>query len=142
MQYDKDKNDVNVQQNNSRKEFKKILLWGMTFAIIIAFIFAIIIAFILNNFDFTSQWTKSDKSIFSKEKRNNWVTISYGALVNKSTLTHSGETVGEIIQKITNYTDDLKGHVQQYLEPYSILCHDVLLSTIEPDTVRRQSKLD
>ena len=53
-----------------------------------------------------------------------------------SILTHSGETVGQVIQKISNpkYPADIKGLVQQYLEPYSLLCHDVLLSTIGPDT--------
>lgn len=73
-------------------------------------------------------------SIFSKTKPSNWVTISYGSAVDKSTLTHSGEKVGNVIQKIPTYTDDIKGLVQQYLEPYSILCHDVLLYNIKPDT--------
>ena len=71
---------------------------------------------------------------FSRSKPSNWVTISYDRLVDKSILTHSGKTVGAIIREIPKYTDDFKGLVQQYLEPYSILCHDVLLSTIKPDT--------
>ncbi len=74
------------------------------------------------------------ESIFSKTNTSNWITISYGRAVDKSTLTHSGESVGNVIQKIPTYTDDLKGLVQQYLEPYSILCHDVLLYNIKPDT--------
>jgi hypothetical protein len=73
-------------------------------------------------------------STFSKTKPNNWVTISYGNLIDKSMLTHSGESIGNVIQKIPTYTDDLKGLVQQYLELYSILCHDVVLYNIEPDT--------
>ncbi|MCG2790896.1 MAG: hypothetical protein L6305_03990 [Actinomycetia bacterium] len=73
-------------------------------------------------------------SIFSKTKPSNWVIISYGSAVDKSTLTHSGERVGNVIQKIPSYDDDYKGLVQQYLEPYSILCHDVLLYNIKPDT--------
>lgn len=73
-------------------------------------------------------------SIFSKTNPSNWVTISYGNAVDKSTLTHSGEKVGNVIQKIPTYSDDIKGLVQQYLEPYSILCHDVLLYNIKPDT--------
>jgi len=100
-----------------------------------AIIIAIVVALIWFNQDSKSQWTEPGKSIFSRAKSSNWVTIAYGGLVNKSILTHSGETVGEIIRKIPNYTDDLKGQVQKYLEPYSILCHDVLLSTIEPDTL-------
>jgi len=63
------------------------------------------------------------------------VTIQYGDLVDKSALTHSGETVDEIIPKLPRYTDELKGAVQQYLEPFSILCHDVLLSEIGPDSL-------
>jgi hypothetical protein len=74
------------------------------------------------------------KSIFSKTKPSNWITISYGGVVDKSILTHSGESIDNVIQKIPTYTDDLKGLVQQYLEPYSILCHDVLLYNIKPDT--------
>jgi len=73
-------------------------------------------------------------SIFSKTKPNNWITISYGSAVDKLTLTHSGERVGDVIQKIPSYDVDYKGLVQQYLEPYSILCHDVLLYNIKPDT--------
>jgi hypothetical protein len=73
-------------------------------------------------------------SIFSKTEPSNWITISYGSAVDKSTLTHSGERVGNVIQKIPSYDDDYKGLVQQYLEPYSILCHDVLLYNIKPDT--------
>ena len=73
-------------------------------------------------------------SFFSKTKPNNWITISYGNAVDKSTLTHSDERVGDVIQKIPSYDDDYKGLVQQYLGPYSILCHDVLLYNIKPDT--------
>ena len=73
-------------------------------------------------------------SIFSKKNPSNWITISYGKAVDKSTLTHSGERVGDVIQEIPSYDDDFKGLVQQYLEPYSILCHDVLLYNIKPDT--------
>lgn len=78
---------------------------------------------------------KPGKSLFSRVKSSNWVTIDYSGLASTSTITHSGETVGQIIRKIPNYTDELKGQVQQYLEPYSILCHDVLLTSIQPDTL-------
>ena len=98
-------------------------------------IIAILAVFIWFNQDSSDRTTKSGGSILTRAKSSNWVTIEYGGLVNTSTLTHSGETVGDIIQKIPIYNDDLKGLVQQYLEPYSILCHDVLLSTIDPDTL-------
>jgi len=73
-------------------------------------------------------------SIFSKTNPSNWITISYGKAIDKSMLTHSGERIDSVIQNIPSYDDDFKGLVQQYLEPYSILCHDVLLYNIKPDT--------
>jgi len=103
--------------------------------VIPAIIIAIVVALIWFNQDPKRQWTESGKSFFSLAKSSNWVTIAYGGLVNMSILTHSGQTVGEIIRTIPNSTDDFKGQVQEYLEPYSILCHDVLLSTIEPNTL-------
>jgi hypothetical protein len=39
-------------------------------------------------------------SIFSKTNPSNWITISYGKAIDKSILTHSGERVGNVIQKI------------------------------------------
>jgi len=94
-------------------------------------VFFMFLALIL--FGYLSIYTNVDSTI-SKTKPSNWVTISYGSAVDKSTLTHSGERVGNVIQKIPSYDDDFKGLVQQYLEPYSILCHDVLLYNIKPDT--------
>ena len=118
---------------NSAKEItsqkkNKFIIPGIIVAAIFAFIW-------FTTQDSTSNQSKPGKSIFSRVKSSNWVTIDYSDLVNRSTLTHSGETVGQIIRKIPTYTDDLKGQVQQYLEPYSILCHDVLLSKIQPDTL-------
>lgn len=65
----------------------------------------------------------------------NWVTIDYGGLVEGGVLTHSGETVAEVIKKIPDYTPEIRGLVQPYLEPFSLLCHDVLLYTNGPDTL-------
>jgi len=106
--------------------------------------FLLVVAVIIVASVGTSLWFKGDiqetgskaiKSILSVAKTSEWVTIDYSKLVNMSTLTHSGETVGEIISKIPRYTDDMKGNVQEYLEPYSVLCHDVLLATTVPDTM-------
>lgn len=93
--------------------------------IILIIIIAAIFAFI---------WFCSEETN-NTHKSNNWITIDYSNLINKSTITHSGETVGEVINKIPQYTDNLKGLVQQYLEPYSILCHDALLASTKPDTL-------
>ncbi|UCF57963.1 MAG: hypothetical protein JSW15_05815 [Deltaproteobacteria bacterium] len=63
-----------------------------------------------------------------KHASKNWVTISYRDLVGRSTITHSGDTVGDIIQKLSQGPDseDLKGLVQPYLEPFSFVCNDIL----------------
>lgn len=111
-----------------KKKRNKFFIPGLVIATITAFIW-------FTTQDTKTQSPKSDKSIFSRVKSSNWVTIDYSGLVNNSTITHSGKTVGQIIRKIPTYTDDLKGQVQQYLEPYSILCHDVLLSSSQPDTL-------
>ncbi|MCK4655130.1 MAG: hypothetical protein KAU01_11870 [Candidatus Cloacimonetes bacterium] len=117
----------NVQQktlkNKSKKHSKFSIIW-------ILFIIIIIIAIII--------WINQVESptiAKRKKSKSNWVTISYNELIDRSIITHSGETVDQIIHKIPTYTDDIKGYVQPYLESYSILCHDVLLSTTEPDTL-------
>jgi len=79
--------------------------------------------------------TNSTKSEAASAGLSNWITISYAALVDMSTLTHSGKTVGDVIREIPTYTDDTKGLVQPYLEPYSVLCHDIVLASVGPDTL-------
>ena len=75
------------------------------------------------------------KSSIGNRLTSNWVTLSYASLVNKSVITHSGKTVGDVIDDIPYYTDETKGLVQPYLEPFSILCHDALLIKSLPDTI-------
>jgi len=99
---------------------------------IIISVFLLLFILILIVYRFTSQAEDSNNSEIGQ---NNWITISYGNLINQSTITHSGKSVGDVIQNIANYDDNFKGLVQQYLEPYSILCHDILLFNIEPDTL-------
>ena len=77
----------------------------------------------------------STKSEVASAGLSNWITISYSALVDMSTLTHSGKTVGNVVREIPTYTDDIMGQVQPYLEPYSVLCHDILLASVGPDTL-------
>jgi hypothetical protein len=85
---------------------------------------------------------KSEDSIIKTIRSNNWVTISYSNLVNPSVLTHSGETVGEVIKNIPSFTDDYKGYVQPYLEPFSELCYDVLLATEKTDSIPLTNIID
>ncbi len=63
-----------------------------------------------------------------KHALKNWVTISYRDLVDRSPITHSGDTVGDIIQKLSQdpNSENLKGLVQSYLEPFSFVCNDIL----------------
>jgi DNA-directed RNA polymerase subunit RPC12/RpoP len=63
-----------------------------------------------------------------KHGSQNWVTISYRDLIDRSIITHSGNTVGDVIQKISKYPDskNLKGLVQPYLEPFSFICNDII----------------
>ncbi|MDP2208043.1 MAG: hypothetical protein Q8K98_04615 [Bacteroidota bacterium] len=78
--------------------------------------------------------SKPGKPKITGPASSNWITISYGGLVDGSIITHSGETVSEVVRKIPDYDETLKGLVQQYLEPYSFLCHDVLLSISDIDS--------
>jgi len=57
-----------------------------------------------------------------------WIKISYKDLVDRSAITHSGDTVGDIIQKLSQNpsSENLKGLVQSYLEPFSFICNDIL----------------
>ena len=67
------------------------------------------------------------------ENNDNWVTISYGEALDKKTITHSGETIGQVLKNNESLNFQDKALLQEYLEPYSILCHDVLLSKNEPE---------
>lgn len=59
-----------------------------------------------------------------------WIKISYKDLVDRSVITHSGDTVGDIIQKLSQdpNSENLKGLVQPYLERFSFVCNDILMS--------------
>ena len=87
-----------------------------------------VIIFTWLNQDNTHTGSIKKKLISSARNSSNWITISYGDLIDKGILTHNGKSVGQIISKIPQYDDEYKGLAQPYLEPFSILCHDVLLS--------------
>ena len=67
--------------------------------------------------------------------RANWVTISYPDLVDRDVLTHSGKSVGEVLAMLSKQDGDAVGLVQPFLEPYSLLCNEVLQSVIGLDSV-------
>ncbi len=66
---------------------------------------------------------------------SNWVTINYGGLVDTAVFTHGNKTIGTVVSEIPSYSEDYQGVVQPYLEPYSILCNDVVMSLNGPDTL-------
>jgi len=81
-------------------------------------ILLIFLIFVLVSCQSTSEYNNSSNT---SGKANTWISISYSDLVNKSILTHSGETIGDVIKQIPKYDDSIKGLVQSYLEPFSIL---------------------
>ncbi len=62
-------------------------------------------------------------------KHSNWETIQYGAKVNYDIITHSGETIGEILKTFQSGNPSHKGLLQPYLEPFSMICNDYLTSS-------------
>lgn len=56
-----------------------------------------------------------------------WLTVPYGHLVDHSVITHSGETVGEVLRQLrARDHDHFRGLLQPYLEPHSTLCNERL----------------
>ncbi|SYZ72227.1 conserved hypothetical protein [Candidatus Zixiibacteriota bacterium] len=111
-----------------RPRINKKLVWG-------AIIVAVIVLFALLNQNDRPHLPTSTGRDAARSTPSNWISISYGGLVDKNLFTHSGETVGAIITRIPQYDDEFKGLVQPYLEPFSVLCHDVLLAVNGPDTL-------
>lgn len=89
---------------------------------------------LLNQNDRPPTSTSTGRDV-TRSTPSNWISISYGGLVDKHLFTHGGETVGAVIAQIPQFDDEFKGLVQPYLEPFSILCHDVLLAVNGPDTL-------
>ncbi len=61
--------------------------------------------------------------------QNNWEPIQYGEEVNDVIITHSGETIGEILQGFQPDNPRHKGLLQPYLEPFSLICNDYLIAS-------------
>jgi hypothetical protein len=111
-----------------RPGMNKKFVWG-------AIIVAVVVLFaLLNQNDRPHSPTSTGRDV-ARSTSSNWIAISYGSLVDNNLLTHSGETVGTVITQIPQGDDEFKGLVQPYLEPFSILCHDVLLAVNGPDTL-------
>jgi len=110
-----------------RSKINEKLVWG-------TIIVAVVVLFALLNQNDRPHSTSTGRDV-TRSTPSNWLSISYGGLVDKNLFTHSGETVGAVITQIPQYDDEFKGLVQPYLEPFSVLCHDVLLAVNGPDTL-------
>jgi len=108
---------------------KKKLIFAGALVVIVA------VVFVWQSNNITNLSPISGKIASSARRSSNWITILYGDLVDRAILTHNGESVGEVISRIPQYDDEYKGFVQPFLEPFSILCHDVLLSATGPDNI-------
>ena len=68
-----------------------------------------------------------------------WVRISYDDLVDKETITHGGQTIGVLLNKISNspppHPEGIFAELQPYLEPFSFICNDIVDSTKSGDVM-------
>ena len=59
-----------------------------------------------------------------------WTTISYDGLIERAVITHSGRTVGEILEEIGRAdrtpSEQILSDLQPYLEPFSFVCNEVV----------------
>jgi hypothetical protein len=62
-----------------------------------------------------------------------WLTINYNELVDREVLTHSGRTVGALLDQISGTTTPTSKNVlsdlQPYLEPFSFVCNDIVAAS-------------
>lgn len=68
-----------------------------------------------------------------------WVRISYDDLVDKETITHSGQTIGVLLDKISKskppHPAGIFAELQPYLEPFNFICNDIVDSTKSGDVM-------
>lgn len=75
----------------------------------------------------------------SVKHESQWVKISYDDLVNKETITHSGQTIGAHLDKVSKSNPpQLAGifaELQPHLEPFNFICNDVVAATKSDDVM-------
>jgi hypothetical protein len=68
-----------------------------------------------------------------------WVRISYDDLVNKETITHSGQTIGVHLDKVSKSNPSqpagIFAELQPYLEPFNFICNDIVASIKSGDAM-------
>lgn len=65
-----------------------------------------------------------------------WVRISYDDLIDKGIITHSGKTVGGLLDESSSASPSggILSNLQPYLEPFSFVCNDVVAAANPADT--------
>ena len=68
--------------------------------------------------------------LFSPGHKRQEVKVEYGNLVDKSILTHSGETVGSMLNELSKQgmNEVYASNLQPYLEPFSFICNEIVTS--------------
>ena len=82
---------------------------------------------------------KPNLSPTSVKHDSQWVRISYDDLVDKETITHSGQTIGVLLDTISKskppQPTGIFAELQPYLEPFNFICNDIVDSTKSGDVM-------
>lgn len=82
---------------------------------------------------------KPSSSPPSVKHDSQWVRISYDDLVNKETITHSGQTIGAHLDKVSKSNPPqpagIFAELQPYLEPFNFICNDIVASAKSGDVM-------
>ena len=67
-----------------------------------------------------------------------WVRISYDDLIDKEIITHSGQTVGALLDKLSGAKasppEEILSNLQPYLAPLTFVCNDIVAAAKPADT--------
>ena len=68
--------------------------------------------------------------LFSPGHKRQELKVEYGNLVDRSILTHSGESVGSMLNKLSQQgvNEVVVSNLQPYLEPFSFICNEIVTS--------------
>lgn len=76
--------------------------------------------------------------LFSSGHKRHEIKIEYSNLVDRSILTHSGESVGALLNEVSKQglNEVLASNLQPYLEPFSFICNEIVTSIKQnPDEI-------
>lgn len=85
----------------------------------------------------TSSSTPSAERASQQKSISQLVRISYDDLIDKGTITHSGQTIEALLNKISSskssQSEGIFLNLQPYLEPFSFICNDIVVSAKSGD---------